>query len=299
MVLSLATVPGCAPGSIELGASSQRTPESDSETDTDTDTDADADGDADADTDSDTDADVDTGDPDPVDPDIDGDGYPATVDCDDGDAATFPGADEHCDGADQDCDGKVDEDAVDEPLWYLDEDGDGYGDPRVSDRGCEPEEGFVAEGTDCNDGAAEVNPGAAETCNRIDDDCDGAIDDDPADAPVYYPDGDGDRYGDTSAPLASCAVPAGYVSDGIDCYDGNASVYPGSTVWLTADRGDGSYDADCDGGETQRYTHVSTTGIWGSCCWDPGWVTSAPACGASANWVDASGNQPLVQQTCR
>jgi len=292
LLLALA-LSACAPGAIELGPTSIRTPDGDA------DADADADGDADADSDADTDTDADTGAPDPADPDLDGDGYPASEDCDDGDGSAFPGADELCDGVDQDCDGKVDEDAVDEALWYRDEDADGYGDPAASSRGCEPDEGFVVEGTDCNDGAADVNPAAPETCNRIDDDCDGAIDDEPADAPGYYPDADGDRYGDMSAPLASCAVPAGYVSDGSDCFDGNASVYPGSAAWLTTDRGDGSFDADCDGGETLAYAHVSTTGLSGGCCWDAGWESSVAACGVTARWVDASGNQLLLTQACR
>ncbi|GDX78720.1 hypothetical protein LBMAG42_05310 [Deltaproteobacteria bacterium] len=41
--------------------------------------------------------------------DADADGYAEDVDCDDADAAVYPGAVEGCDGADQDCDGVVDE----------------------------------------------------------------------------------------------------------------------------------------------------------------------------------------------
>src|SRR5204863_159721 len=60
--------------------------------------------------------------------DLDADGVPACLDCDDGDAQSFPGATERCDGVDDDCDGTVDEaDAVDASTWYLDADADGWG----------------------------------------------------------------------------------------------------------------------------------------------------------------------------
>ncbi|MCA9560204.1 MAG: hypothetical protein KC583_16765, partial [Myxococcales bacterium] len=67
--------------------------------------------------------------------------------------ATFP-APERCDGQDWDCDGQVDD--------RGDDDGDGFGD-------CP---GLV----DCDEGAADVHPGAEEICNGVDDDCDEAID---------------------------------------------------------------------------------------------------------------------------
>jgi len=43
------------------------------------------------------------------DPDADADGVPWSMDCDDGDPARYPGADELCDGLDNDCDGRVDD----------------------------------------------------------------------------------------------------------------------------------------------------------------------------------------------
>jgi len=66
-------------------------------------------------------------------------------------------------------------------LYYRDADGDGYGDPGVIRTSCDGAilAGYVANGGDCNDASASVNPGAAEICNSIDDDCDGSVDNAP------------------------------------------------------------------------------------------------------------------------
>jgi predicted outer membrane repeat protein len=134
--------------------------------------DTDADIDTDTDTDADTDADTDT---DAEDVDADGDGAVAGDDCDDADPAVHPGADELCNGADDDCDGEVDEDdAVDAPIWYVDADGDGYGDPDSAFPSCDtPTDGIAAAG-DCNDASARAYPGAVEICDGGLTDCDDA-----------------------------------------------------------------------------------------------------------------------------
>jgi len=87
-------------------------------------------------------------------------------DCDDGAADVNPDADEICDGIDNDCDGDVDEDdAVDVLTWYADGDGDGFGDPAVSELDCDPPLDFVGNDGDCDDGDAAQHPGADEYCN--------------------------------------------------------------------------------------------------------------------------------------
>ncbi|MCB9665237.1 MAG: putative metal-binding motif-containing protein, partial [Alphaproteobacteria bacterium] len=97
----------------------------------------------------------------------------AADDCDDTDPLAWTDAPERCDGHDNDCDGSVDEDALAELLW-ADVDGDGYGDPAVRRLGCGAADGVAANGLDCDDGDALLNPDTVEVRgNGVDDDCDG------------------------------------------------------------------------------------------------------------------------------
>ncbi len=119
-----------------------------------------------------------------VESDADGDGFTRLTDCDDGDAAAHPGAAEVCDGIDNDCNGLVDDDdpgATGQPAWYLDDDGDGVGSSSVA--ACEQPEETATEGGDCDDADPEVYPGARETCDGLDNDCDGLTDGACVDAP--------------------------------------------------------------------------------------------------------------------
>ena len=105
-------------------------------------------------------------------------GYGAGADdCDDEDPWVNPGQDELCDGLDNDCDGDIDEpDAADAVDWLLDGDGDGYGVAGTEERGCVAPEGYAELGDDCDDAEPLVNPGASETCDLRDNDCDGVVD---------------------------------------------------------------------------------------------------------------------------
>ena len=171
--------------------------------------------------------------------DLDGDGYDATTDCDDDDPAVHPGADELCNDLDDDCDAEVDEDPVDGATGWVDADGDGWG-SAVEVSGCAlPLDAAEVPG-DCDDDDASVHPEADELCNDLDDDCDGAIDEDPTDAPTWNLDADGDGFGG-DATLTACDAPAGYVSDATDCDDLDAAALPGGTEVC-----DG-VDNDCDG----------------------------------------------------
>ncbi len=174
------------------------------------------------------------------------------TDCDDERDDVNPGADEVCDpfDVDEDCDGvadDLDDDATERSTWYVDADGDTFGDPdaTLALRSCEQPAGHTADDTDCDDTRRRVNPEARELCgNGLDDDCDGLTDGaDDAEPVRWFADLDGDGFGDPTAELAlACDAPADASTDPSDCDDSDAAVNPAATeVWY-----DG-VDQDCDG----------------------------------------------------
>lgn len=163
------------------------------------------------------------------------------TDCDDTQVSVNPGAVEACNGIDDDCDGSVDEGAASgSTAWYTDSDGDGYGDASTSTLACDPPAGTVADDTDCDDGDDTVNPGAAETCDGRDEDCDGVADN-GVPTSTWYVDADGDGYGDPWLTITDCAAPVGYVATNDDCDDANSGIHPFATELCD------SVDQDCDG----------------------------------------------------
>ena len=104
-------------------------------------------------------------------------------------------------------------------------------------------DGYIA-GSDCDDDDAAVNPGAVESCNGVDDDCDGSVDVAAVDAVPWYADADGDGYGDPAVTTDACDEPTGYVSNADDCDDADASSSPAGTETPY----DG-VDQDCDGAD--------------------------------------------------
>ena len=177
--------------------------------------------------------------------DVDGDGYgnassstlacsapvgyvTDATDCNDGNAAVNPGATEICNGIDDDCDGLTDE-GLTPTTYYADADGDGFGNPAISQTTCSGAPvGYVANNTDCDDNNIAINPNATEVCNAIDDDCDG-IADDGLTFVTYYADADVDGYGNATISQSTCnGAPVGYVIDATDCNDANAAINPGA-----------------------------------------------------------------------
>jgi hypothetical protein len=169
-----------------------------------------------------------------------------TGDCNDANALIRPGASETCDGVDQDCDGLVDDGAPGSSSYYLDVDGDSYGDPATLVTSCSAPSGYILTGGDCDDTRTGVNPAAAEVCDAadLDEDCDGlAEDDDPSASgkQAWFVDADGDTYGDAFAG-DFCEAPTGAVRSDTDCDDSDGATYPSAPESCTD-----ATDFNCDG----------------------------------------------------
>jgi len=161
--------------------------------------------------------------------DQDQDGFFSYEDCDDNNADIHPNAVELCDGIDNDCNGLTD-DNITVYSYFPDTDGDGFGDLTGQLDTCLAEVpfGYVMNGLDCNDTNVSMYPGAEEQCDGIDNDCNGLVDD-AITLYTYFPDADGDFFGDFfSTPLDTClnTAPAGYVINNMDCDDNNAASNP-------------------------------------------------------------------------
>ncbi|MFT4978829.1 MAG: hypothetical protein ACI8S6_004739 [Myxococcota bacterium] len=168
--------------------------------------------------------------------DADGDGSAADVDCDDTDAEVYPGATEVCDEIDNNCDGVVDEGLTE--TWYLDLDGDGYGDADSPVEACSQPPDTAENDQDCDDGRTDVSPEGVEVCDEADtdEDCDGFIndeDDDTEGGLTWYADGDSDGFGNPDAVVIACEQPRGAVADNQDCDDERFDTVPGSRCWET------------------------------------------------------------------
>ena len=120
--------------------------------------------------------------------DADGDGALAAEcggsDCDDTDPERYPGNTEVCDVDDRD------EDCDPSTFGFRDSDGDSAPDASC----CNGSGDAQICGTDCDDSNPSIHPAEAESCDRLDNDCDGEIDEGLA-STSYYPDCDGDMFG--------------------------------------------------------------------------------------------------------
>ena len=153
-------------------------------------------------------------------------------DCNDSAAAVHPGAKELCDGYDNDCDGQTD-------PGFTDSNKDGFADcvdPDIDGDG-------VPNAQDCSPTVASVYPGAPESCDGLDNDCNGTIDDAGATGcTLWFQDADGDSAG-TGAGKCLCAATGAFTAASAgDCNDQIAAVHPGAKEVCN------DLDDDCNGG---------------------------------------------------
>jgi hypothetical protein len=205
--------------------------------------------------------------------DDDGDGV-RRRDCDDANAAVFPGAAETCNGVDDDCDGWVDEEVS--TVAYWDRDGDGFGDEDMARRVCAlPADGTTEIG-DCDDLDSTAFPGGSEVCDGRDDDCDGNVDEDVQTA--FYVDDDGDGHGTSDGVTADgCIPPDGYAALSDDCDDGEPR------AWTGAEETCDEADNDCDGSVDED---LPPTRVYADADGDGHGDPAAPglACGGVTGW---------------
>ncbi len=223
----------------------------------------------------------------PLPVDRDRDGYISDQDCDDRDAEVHPGAVEVCNGVDDDCDGYMDDDDPEtqgRAVFHIDADLDSFGsaDPHQVRSFCVmPEQGWVSNDSDCDDGDPAVHPGASEECNGYDDDCDEQIDEGSI-GQAWYPDLDGDGYGISVVSTTSCDQPSGTAAVDGDCNDDDAAVNPGATEWCN------TIDDDCDGeidegvGPDTWYRDADGDGF--------GTSVSSVSCGQPSGFAASSGD---------
>ncbi len=147
--------------------------------------------------------------------------------------------------------------------------------------------GHCIGGVCCHTSCAAPNSCATGTCL-----CNGVSCASGHSCIMWYLDQDDDKHGASSShdkPGCDDQQPSDvnghhYVQSNDDCYDNNINAYPGQTQYFPGDRGDGSYDYNCDGNETTKY--LAKNGAFGTAtCHDcgvhPNVGTNCLSCGSS------------------
>lgn len=109
-----------------------------------------------------------------------------------------------------------------EQPFYLDADKDGYGDELTKILSCNnpnPQR-YVLRGGDCDDLHPDIHPGVSDTCDGVDQNCDGNVDE-GSPKEYFFRDYDGDGHGTPNESIILCVNlhPSGYSLQAEDCND--------------------------------------------------------------------------------
>ncbi len=176
-----------------------------------------------------------------------GPGYASTGgDCNDIAKSINPGAKEICNDIDDNCNSTTDEAGASGcTIYYKDKDGDSFGDPDDAACMCPSKKtaDLIAQAGDCDDTTDKVKPGATETCNGIDDNCNSKTDEEDAEGcKLFYIDLDKDQYGPSDKSKCLCKADAIYTaSKPGDCNDNDKTIAPAQLETCN------NVDDDCNG----------------------------------------------------
>ena len=207
------------------------------------------------------------------------------TDCDDSSSLINPNGVEVCDSADadEDCDGlrdDADPSVLDSSKsnFYVDADNDNYG-AGAAVRFCDEPALHAPVAGDCNNSNAAINPGAAEACDLIDNNCNGQNNEGLAFS-LWYADADSDTYGAGDG-YSWCAATAAYPSaSNADCNDGNPAIRPGASE--TCD----GFDNNCASGIDEGFPNFDGDSY--ADCVDPDIDNDGSLNGPDCNDFDAS-----------
>ena len=170
-------------------------------------------------------------------------------------------------------------------VQYRDDDGDEFGQELDSKCLCQGTSGWATTPGDCNDFDPNVKPDAAEVCNTIDDDCDGAIDEvDSEGCNPYWLDQDGDAFGLDDKVKCLCGPTGAYIGSAPgDCDDLDAAIHPGVTELCNAvdDNCNGEIDEGENASMCPQVAHGEAGCIQGTC----------QLLDCEEGWSDADGDQ--------
>ncbi len=143
-------------------------------------------------------------------------------------------------------------------TYYLDSDGDGFGDDSFTTQACFTPSNFVTISGDCDPSNSSIYPGAPEVCDGIDNNCDGQIDEGIAQI-TYYADLDGDGFGSSSS-IINCSPQGDFnVTISGDCNDNDANINPSSTE-ICGNNLDDNCDSLIDENQITYYTDSDSDG---------------------------------------